>query len=39
MSAEEIARRRADFERQKAVAKELREEAGVTRGSTKERAA
>src|SRR5262249_47780597 len=39
MSAEEIARRRADFDRQKAVAKELREEAGVTRGSTKDRAA
>src|SRR5215472_5400300 len=39
MSTEEIERRRAEFDRQKAVAKELREEAGVTRGSTKERAA
>jgi hypothetical protein len=39
MSAQEIARRRAEFDKQKAVAKELRDEAGVTRGSTKERAA
>jgi len=39
MSTEEIERRRAEFDRQKAVAKELREEAGVTRESTKERAA
>src|SRR5262249_8372719 len=39
MSAEEIARRRAAFDRQKAGAKEVREEAGVTLGRTKERAA
>jgi len=39
MSAEEIARRRAEFDKQKAVAKELRQEAGVTRENTKERAA
>jgi glycine/betaine/sarcosine/D-proline reductase family selenoprotein B len=34
MSSEEIARRRAEFDKQKAVAKELREEAGVTRKET-----
>jgi D-proline reductase (dithiol) PrdB len=39
LSAEEIAQRRAEFDRQKAVAKELREEVGVARRSTKERAA
>src|SRR5262249_30618155 len=33
MSPEEIARRRAEFDKQKAVAKELREDAGVTRVS------
>jgi hypothetical protein len=39
MSPEEIARRRAEFDNQKSVAKGLREEAGVTRGSAKEKAA
>ena len=37
LSAEEIARRRADFQRQKDIAKELRERLGITRvGSTQE---
>src|SRR5499427_4443761 len=39
MSTEEIERRRAEFDNQKAVAKGLREEAGVTRGSSKDKAA
>jgi hypothetical protein len=39
MSPEEIARRRAEFDKQKAVAKGLREDAGVTRGNTKDKAA
>jgi len=39
MPPEEIARRRAEFDNQKAVAKGLREEAGVTRGSSKDKAA
>ena len=30
-SPEEIAKKRAEFDRQKAIAKELRDEAGVTR--------
>lgn len=36
MPPEEIARRRAEFDRQKAVAKDLREEQGVTRASLKD---
>jgi D-proline reductase (dithiol) PrdB len=36
MSPEEIARRRADFDKQKAVARDLREEVGVTRPGIKD---
>ena len=40
MSPEEIARRRAEFDKQKAVAKNLREEQGVERaGGAKEKVA
>jgi len=39
MAPEEIAQRRAEFDKQKAVAKGLREEAGVERDSTKEKVA
>lgn len=35
MSAEEIARRRADFDKQKTVAKGLREDLGLTRSGAK----
>ena len=35
LSPEEIARRRAEFDKQKLIAKDLREEAGVTRGAAK----
>ena len=39
MTPEEIAQRRAEFDKQKAVAKGLRQEAGVERDSTQENAA
>jgi hypothetical protein len=39
MSPEEIARRRAEFDKQKAVAKTIREEVGVQRSGDKEKAA
>ena len=39
MTPEEIAQRRGEFDKQKAVAKGLREEAGVERDSTKEKVA
>ena len=39
MSPEEIARRRAEFDRQKEVAKTIREEVGVQRSGDKEKAA
>jgi D-proline reductase (dithiol) PrdB len=39
MSAEEIARRRAEFDKQKEIAKGKREEAGVQRSAGKDKAA
>jgi len=36
MSAEEIAQRRADFQRQKEIAKDLRDRLGITRASARE---
>src|SRR5258708_7829305 len=39
MSPEEIARRRADFDKQKAVAKGLREEVGIARSGAKDKVA
>jgi hypothetical protein len=39
MSPEEIARRRAEFDKQKEVAKNIREEVGVQRAGAKEKVA